>query len=135
MNRLPQPKVRPLAAKGQARTIAYAEARSGGYPAKEFCESLDRSVQNQFLVRFQKFADTGKIYNKQHFKIVEGSDLYEFKAHQHRILCHHLPGGILLLLNGCQKKTDKLDKGVIAQAQRIFSEDQLIHGKSQGKGG
>ena len=92
---MPRPD-RPVAARGLARAIVFAEA-NGEYPAKEFFDALEDRIKKKFGVQFSKFAETGKLFNREHFKAVEGTDLFEFKVFQHRILCRHLPGQLLLL--------------------------------------
>lgn len=125
---------RPLAYAGSCRKLVYAKSRDASYPAKEFFDALPLKVKNRFGVAFQKLGETGKLFNKQQFKAVEGTDFFEFKCHRYRLLCRFLDGGIVLLTNGCEKKRDKLDEEDIKRAERIYEEDKIAsEGESRKK--
>lgn len=98
----------------------------GSNPAKEFFDELPIAIKRKFGVSFKKLGDTGHLFNKQKFKIIEGTNFYEFKVSRYRIICRFLQGGIVLLTNGCQKKKDKLDPEDIKRAERIYEEDQVV---------
>ena len=119
---------RPVAYSGQRRNILYAVCHDGCSPAKEFFDGLDEKTKRRFAVSFKKFGDEGRLYNTEHFKIIEGTSFFEFKVHRYRIICRQLPDGIVLLTNGCEKKKDKLDKEEIRRADRIYEEDRLRQG-------
>ena len=116
---------RPDAYVGTVFRVAYAERLDGTHPANEFFDNLPRQIKNRFGVSFKKLGDTGKLWNKEHFKIVEGTAFYEFKVHHYRIFCRFLEKKIVLLTNGCEKKKNKLDKEDIDRAGRIYQEDKI----------
>jgi hypothetical protein len=123
---------RPVAYSGGCRTIVYAVLLDGSSPAMEFYDGLPRIVRNRFGVAFAKLGSDGKLFNKEQFKSIEGSDFYEFKCHRYRIICRFLDGGVVLLTNGCEKKKDKLDSEVIKRAKKIYEEDAIASAKSGG---
>lgn len=117
---------RPEAYSGRVYRLVYAECFDGSHPAKSFFDSLPGEIKKKFGVSFKKLGDMGKLYNEEHFKIVEGTDFFEFKVHRYRIICRFLPGKIVLLTNGCEKKKNKLDKEDIERADRFYQEDKSV---------
>lgn len=105
---------------GPERTIEYAIAVNGAKPAKEFIRGLNDAEQRKLDVLFQRMADTGRIFNKEQFKQVEGK-IYEFKRHQVRIGCFQM-GRRWLLTHGFRKKSKKWPRSEIERAQRIMNE-------------
>lgn len=114
---------RPEAYPGANFRIVYAVCASGS-PAKEFFDALDPKIQRKFAVSFKKLGDEGKLFNKEHFKAVEGTEFYEFKQHRYRIMCRFLPNRILLLTNGFEKKKERIDRDELRRADRIYQEDR-----------
>src|SRR5260370_41563163 len=101
---------RPNAYVGSVFSVAYAERLNGTHPAKEFFDNLPENIKRRFGVSFKKLGDTGKLWNKEQFKIIEGTAFCEFKVHHYRITCRFREKRIVLLTNGCEKKKNKLDK-------------------------
>jgi hypothetical protein len=116
---------RPVAYAGVYRHLVYARARDGSYPAKEYFDGLPSNIKNRFAVSFKKLGDTGKLFNKEQFKVIEGTDFYEFKCHRYRLICRFIDGGLVLLTNGCEKKKNKLNPQDIKRAERIYEEDKI----------
>jgi hypothetical protein len=116
---------RPVAYAGVCRQIVYARALDGSYPAKQFFDALPQKIKNRFAVSFKKLGDTGKIFNKEQFKIIEGTQFFEFKCHRYRLVCRFVDQGLVLLTNGCEKKRNKLDPEDINRAERIYEEDKI----------
>lgn len=108
-----------IAYQGSRLTIEYAVLPDGKMPAKTFVEGLTHSYQARVLVLFQRLGDHGVIKNPEHFKKVVGSDFFEFKRHQVRILAFSLPGRRFILTHGFRKKKDKIDKAELSRAARI----------------
>ncbi len=128
---------RPEAYSGHAFRLRYAECLDGSHPAQEFFDGLPDQIKKKFGVSFKKLGDMGKLHNKEHFKIIEGTDFFEFKVHRYRIICHFLPDRIVLLTNGCVKKKNKLEKEDVERAARIYEEDESAsggHSPARGKG-
>ncbi|MGD1072636.1 MAG: type II toxin-antitoxin system RelE/ParE family toxin [Bryobacteraceae bacterium] len=116
---------RPVAYEGSVRLILYARALDGSHPAKQFFDALPEKIKRRFAVAFRKLGDTGKLFNKEQFKAVEGSEFYEFKCHRYRLFCRFIDGGVVLLTNGCEKKKDKLDPEELRRAENIYEGDKL----------
>jgi phage-related protein len=116
---------RPVAYAGPCLSIVYATLLDGSSPAKTFFEDLPRKEQIRFGVAFKKLGDTGKLYNREQFKVIEGTQFYEFKCHQHRLICRFLQGRLVLLINGFVKKKNKIDPAEIKRAEHIYEEDKL----------
>jgi hypothetical protein len=58
-------------------------------------------------------ARKGPPSNREKFKAVEGTALFEFKAFQHRLLCFLDIGGLIVCTNGVVKKRDALPPEVV----------------------
>jgi hypothetical protein len=115
---------RPVAYAGACRHIVYARALDGSHPAKDFFDGLPPNIKNRFGVSFKKLGDTGKLFNKEQFKAIEGTQFFEFKCHRYRLICRFADGGLILLVYGCEKKKNKLDPEDIKRAERIYEEDK-----------
>jgi phage-related protein len=107
--------------KGSQRTIECALCSDGSMPAKEFIHGLGEDVQRKLDVLFRRMADTGRIFNEQQFKHLEGTKLYEFKRDQVRVGCFQI-GNRWILTHGFVKKKDKWPKHEIERAKRIMTE-------------
>lgn len=103
--------------RGAARTIEYAVCLDESMPAKEFIEGLDESSQRKLGTLFQRLADTGKIFNREQFKLVD-EQIFEFKRHQVRVGCFQI-GTRWLLTHGFVKKQDRWPKAELVRAHRI----------------
>ncbi len=89
-------------------------------PAKEFIERLDESEQRRLDTLFRRMADTGKIFNREQFKQVEGK-IYGFKRYQTRVACFRIENR-WVLTHGFTKKGDGWRKSEIERAERIMKE-------------
>ncbi|NLG44769.1 MAG: hypothetical protein GX547_16125 [Phycisphaerae bacterium] len=110
----------PIVVRGIARTIEYAVCLDGSMPAKDFVEALDDSDQRKLDTLFRRLADTGKIFNREQFKLVEG-EIFEFKRYQVRVGCFQI-GSRWLLTHGFVKKQDRWPKAELTRANRIREE-------------
>jgi hypothetical protein len=106
--------------RGTARTIEYAVCSNGTMPAREFIEGLDPSDQRKLDTLFRRMAETGKIFNREQFKLVEG-EIFEFKRFQTRVGCFQV-GPRWILTHGFQKKGDRWPKAEVIRAERIMRE-------------
>lgn len=112
----------PTAYRGTRFCIQYAVRASGSCPAREFYESLSTPDQAKILALLVRMGDHGQIFNKEKFKKIEGTGLYEFKSFQVRIICSFQPKRRLVLLHGVIKKKDRYDRSDIETAERILAE-------------
>ena len=109
-----------IVVRGTARAIEYAVCSDGSMPAKEFIEGLDDSDQRKLDTLFRRLSETGKIFNREQFKLVDGQ-IFEFKRYQVRVGCFQI-GTRWLLTHGFIKKQDKWPKAELARANRIRTE-------------
>ena len=92
-------------------------------PAEEWLDSLSAKHQQKFAALFTWLADTGKIWNEQKFKHLEGSEqIFEFKVDDGRVLCFFFVGQRVILTHGFYKRSAKTPKGEIDRAERYKSE-------------
>ncbi len=111
---------KPIVLRGIARTVEYAVCSDGSMPAKEFVEGLDESDQRKLVTLFRRLADTGKIFNREQFKLVDGN-IFEFKRFQVRVGCFQV-GSRWLLTHGFIKKQDRWPEAELERANRIRNE-------------
>jgi len=108
--------------KGRVRNVDYAQSANGRYHAQEFLAKLDDSQKTKFTKLFERMAETGKIWNKQKFKVLKGADgICEFKSKPHRIMCW-LSGSTYYLTHGFTKDDDETPPEEIGRAKRIRRE-------------
>lgn len=121
-----------IVARGNVFAIEAFVSNQGGALALKFLESLTEKEQVQLAALFQRMADTGKIWNEQKFKHLEGTDsIFEFKANENRVLCFFFVGKRVILTHGFKKKQAKTPKGEIERAEslKIEFERQAKHEK------
>lgn len=106
--------------RGSMRTIEFARCANGDVPARQFIEDLDESDQRKLDVLFRRMADTGKIFNVEQFKQVDGR-IYEFKRFKVRIGCFQIVNR-WLLTHGFVKKQDRWPAAELEKAKRIMNE-------------
>lgn len=109
-----------IVVQGTARTIEFAVCSNGSMPAKEFIEGLDESDQRKLDTLFRRLAETGRIFNREQFKLVEG-EIYEFKRHQVRVGCFQI-GSRWILTHGFIKKRNEWPKSELVRASQIRKE-------------
>ncbi|OIP31631.1 MAG: hypothetical protein AUK47_22170 [Deltaproteobacteria bacterium CG2_30_63_29] len=110
---------------GDSLTLEWAFTATGKYPAEDFINGLPTGFESErigLFRLFEKLASTGIIRNKELFKKVEGTQLFEFKRGQLRVLCAYNPQrrGTMFLLAGEIKKTGKLSPSTITRAQDVL---------------
>jgi phage-related protein len=112
-----------LVARGNVFTIEAFVSEQGGPLALKFLDSLPEKEQVQLAALFQRLAETGKIWNEQKFKHLEGTDsIFEFKANENRVLCFFFVGKRVILTHGFKKKQAKTPKGEIERAENLKKE-------------
>jgi hypothetical protein len=112
--------------RGRWGAVVFATAADGTCPAAEFFEQLSASDQTKLITLFKRFADFGKIINREKFKKI-GDNLFEFKSFQIRVFCF-IERNELILTHGCIKKRDNLGKADTERAERIRSEHRKKSG-------
>lgn len=114
---------RPIACAGASITVVYAVCDNGTAPGNLFFLQLEEGDQAKMAALFSRMAQHGRISNEQKFKHIEGSEFFEFKSHQVRMLCYYLPGRLLVITHGFKKKGNRIPKEHITRAERIQKED------------
>ena len=94
--------------------LGRVDARQG------FIEGLDDSDQRKLDTLFRRLAETGKIFNREQFKLVNGQ-IFEFKRYQVRVGCFQIENR-WLLTHGFIKKQHKWPKAELTRADRIRAE-------------
>jgi phage-related protein len=120
-----------LAYAGRRLRIEFAILRDGSIPGLEFLVGLDARWQAQMHVLFQRLGDEGRISNTEKFKRIEGTEFFEFKAHQIRMPCYYRPDGRVVITHGFVKKGDRIRKGELERARNIKSAYEEILEKQQ----
>jgi hypothetical protein len=110
---------RPVAFRGLMFSIEYALLADGTCPGLEYYNDLPRQFKNRFNVLFKKLGDTGKIFNKEQFKIIEGTEFFEFKAHIHRLPCQFTDCGEVIITHGLEKKRPKLVRRILIEREEF----------------
>lgn len=83
-------------------------------PAKEFVEGLTVADQAKIVQLFRRMAESGKLPNREQFKLVRGN-IFEFKKYQIRVFCFRKDHR-WILTNGYTKKRNKLARAEIDRA-------------------
>ena len=120
------------AATGEWGSVVWIEA-SGRSPALEFYEGLSDAEAAKVQVLFEKWAEHGRINNKEQFKKLgdrQRHGIWEFKR-QLRFLGGMAPGRQFVVAHGLRKKQDKHRFADLDRAARILKE----HLARQGQGG
>lgn len=95
-------------------------------PAKEFYDGLEPRDQERLRALFERFAQEGWIANGEHFKKLAGTELWEFKRFQVRMLCC-MKGPEAVLCYGLIKKQDRHRSSDLRKAEQLCAEDKGNH--------
>ena len=104
----------------QGFDIYFAATEKGQYLAEEFMDGLEEHIRNKILRIIDRLSRSPVVGNEQKFKKIKGTDLWEIKDFQTRILCFLYKSG-LYLTHGLTKKTDRLPRPELKKANRIRS--------------
>jgi phage-related protein len=103
-------------------TIEYVELPNGRIPAREFVDSLD----DKAAARIDAFIDRLRVYgNRMQGKFVRKltNDIFELRVKQFdrifRVLFFYLPGMLIVITSGFQKKTQGTPPAEIARAEQL----------------
>lgn len=113
--------------KGQYFFVECAIRTNGNSESKDFLDSLDNSQRAKILKVINRYADFGKIFNKEKFKKVGGS-IFEFKDFQTRILMYQCDRRCIVLTHGFIKKGGRTPKKEIDKANQIMGEYNSVRG-------
>ena len=120
----------PWAMRGPCLNVQWARDQAGGYPARDFFDSLDEKDQAKALSLFERLATSGKINNREKFKKVEDG-LWEFKPNkQIRLFGDFRPGGRFLIASGAKKQKWRLSHEDLERAHRVLSENDKLEGRN-----
>lgn len=72
-------------------------------------------------VLFRRLCVEGRIHNRQQFRPLEGSDIWEFKRHAVRVFAFQ-HGRVWYVTHGCQKPKPRELKVHVQRAERIRAE-------------
>jgi hypothetical protein len=79
---------------------------------------LEPGERRKVDVLFEKLGTTGKIWNKEKFKKLEGSDnIWGFKCFQIRLPCFFTPNRRVILAFGFRKQKDRYSREEILRAE------------------
>jgi len=93
---------------------------------KEFWALLGERQQAQMEVLFERFTQQGYISNPEHFKKLAGTDLWEFKRFQVRLICC-MKGRDAVICLGIIKKQDRHKSSDLERAAAICAADRRKH--------
>ena len=92
----------------------------GRCPAGEFIAALGAGDKAKIQALFQRFANEGKIVNREKFKKI-ADKVFEFKSFQIRMFCF-VEHAQVLVTHGTKKKKDELNPADIKRSIRIRAE-------------
>ena len=101
---------------GNRFRIEFVEQDNGRLSAWEAYRTLHKIEQAAVAVTLRKLAETGRVSNREKFKKVEGSPLFEVKEFQHRFLGFFLKGARFVVASYEIKKGGKLKPATIERA-------------------
>lgn len=117
-----------VAARGHALTVIWATDQRGRAPAKEFYDGLATEDQAKVLALFRRLAEVGRIRSRENFKRLgkkakkKGSELWEIKKFQVRLLGDFRPGKVFVVAHGVLKKRDDHSSVDIDKAVRVLDD-------------
>lgn len=112
----------------QSDAVLYVGARlriesirlgNGSLPLRTFIEGLGDGDKAKVLALIQRLGDSGQIRNEQKCRKLTGTDLFELKSFQIRILWFFAPGGRVILAHHAFKKKERLSPGDIHKAEML----------------
>lgn len=126
------------AAAGTWGRVEWGVDARGRLPARDAFCALDEGKRSKILPLFRLLAETGKIQNREKFRLLgerakgEAKRYWEFKSYQDRFLGNFKPGGRFVITAYTLKKTDKLSPEDIDRTVRVMHEnDTWEHQESQ----
>lgn len=113
---------------------SFINERGDDVPEK-YISGLYEQDELKLIKLFELMLDRGKIFNKEKFRSLTGSDgIFEFKSDAHRILCFILQGfnpKSFVLTHGFKKEKGKTPKKEIDKAEQIKEIVFELHRKNK----
>jgi len=119
-----------LAVEGSWGRVEFSAEDDGKSELYETFLALPHADQVPLHVSMKKLADAGRISNKQKFKKVENSDVFEFKEYQQRFVGFFRPGRRFIIAAHEQKKKDRLSPATIKRAESVLErmkKEEKVH--------
>jgi len=95
---------------GRKFEVYLVTLHDGICPAEDYLDGLDQKVRTKMLARISRFAETGRLANKDHLRSI-GDGFFEFKHSRphHRIIWFYCPvfRYRIVLTHGFKKQTNK----------------------------
>ena len=132
INFISGPMTENLFYRGQKFIVEFAVTAGGTMPAKDFLDSLLIRDRAKITATIKRFADRGRIFNKEKFRKIEG-EIFEFKAGQVRVFMYHCGRGCIALTSGLIKKQQKTPQNQIEKANIIRQEYNDVRNRWRGK--
>jgi phage-related protein len=95
---------------------------NGACPVADFLGQLTGQERRRIDVLFERLGNQGRISNKELFKKLEGTKLFEFKRHQIRLICFYTPDKRVVICHALRKKQDKHQKRDLDHAETLRTE-------------
>jgi hypothetical protein len=108
-----------LAAPGTKLKVEFAADDDGASALRDLYLGLRKTDRAALGAAFEMLAERGRVPNAERFKKVEGTDLWEFKKHQHRFVGFYLKGGRFIIAAYEQKKRGRLRDQTISRAEEV----------------
>lgn len=122
---------RIFAYKGSQLAVEFAIRSNGESPGHQFYKGLKQIDQAKLLKLFEIIGDQGQIRNREKFKPIEGTKLFEFKSFQIRMPCFRIEHS-WVVTHGLIKKTQKIPPADLTRAEEIKAEHERIVTKLKG---
>lgn len=88
-------------------------------PVADFLGQLTEQERGKVDVLFERLGNQGRISNKELFKKIEGTKLFEFKRHQIRLICFYTSNKRVVICHALRKKQDKHQKRDLDRAEKL----------------
>lgn len=104
------------------REIVFYETVDGSSPVEEYLDTLTDKVVKKVIFTFELIEELEIVPSKYLKKLTNTDDIWEIRVKVgsdiYRIFCFMYKGSLVVLTNGYQKKTDKVDKKEIVRAEK-----------------
>jgi hypothetical protein len=105
--------------KGNFHSIELLVLDDGSCPVRGFLSALSAKDRTKVDVLFELLASHGRISNKEKFKKIEGTELWEFKSFQIRLICFFMKDKRVVICHALTKKQDKHKPKDLVHAENL----------------